>query len=188
MRLLAPGPLDLAVETGALTLQVHGGRVRQQQLVGADRIIASGSTATLLPGDDALLHEAATASLLNAGRGPLLVLIVSVDLVREHLSAATPGSGSPISPLDVALAPGPASVAVSTPMPTPQDSSPAPNNLVFHGAVGENPRAFLHAMTELQYGRGQPLPADVGRLQSLVTSATPMASSRLPTNDAALDP
>jgi hypothetical protein len=41
----------------------------------------------------------------------------------------------------------------------------------------DDPRSFLIHMTDVLYGRGQPLPADVGRLQSLAIIVTPTATT-----------
>jgi hypothetical protein len=77
----APGPVNLAVETGALTLAVGGGLVWQQRPDGTDSSIAPASAATLLPGDAALLHDEASVTLRNDGSGPLLALVLSVTPV-----------------------------------------------------------------------------------------------------------
>jgi hypothetical protein len=84
--LMAPGPTDLAVETGVLTLEARGGLVWQQPPEGPDQAIASSREAVLLPGDAALLQEAASVTLRNDGRGPLVVLALSVELDRDELA------------------------------------------------------------------------------------------------------
>jgi hypothetical protein len=76
--LTAPGPVDLAVETGALTLSARGGLVWQQPPDGPDVLIAPASAATLLPGDAALLQDEASVSLRNDGSGPVLALVLTV--------------------------------------------------------------------------------------------------------------
>jgi hypothetical protein len=50
-----------------------------------------------------------------------------------------------------------------------------PADLSSTGVGDDDPRSFLIHMMDVLYGRGQPLPADVGRLQSLVNSLTPTA-------------
>ena len=77
--LTAPGPVDLAVETGALSLSVSGGLVWQQRPDGPDMWIAPASAATLLPGDAALLQDEASITMGNDGSGPLLALLLTVD-------------------------------------------------------------------------------------------------------------
>jgi hypothetical protein len=107
--LTAPGPVALAVETGALTLSAGGGLIWVQHPNGSDEWIAPTSAATLLSGDGALLQAGATATLRNAGSGPLLILELTVGLptnatvqltswrapddTRETDAAATPRSG-----------------------------------------------------------------------------------------------
>ena len=76
--LTAPGPVDLAVETGALTLSAHGGLVWQQPPDGPDVLIEPASATTLLPGDAALLQDEASVSLRNDGSGPVLALVLTV--------------------------------------------------------------------------------------------------------------
>jgi hypothetical protein len=91
--LTAPGPADLAVETGALTLEARGGLVWQQHPVGPNASVAPASAATLLPGDAALLQEEASVSLRNAGSGPLLVLMLTVEPAKQAIPlVGTPGA------------------------------------------------------------------------------------------------
>jgi hypothetical protein len=76
--LTAPGPVDVAVETGVLTLEARGGLVWRQPPDGPDQFIAPASSTILLPDDGALLQDAAQVTLHNAGSGPLLVLVLTV--------------------------------------------------------------------------------------------------------------
>lgn len=99
--LLAPGPVDLAVETGVLTLQALGGLVWQQPPTGPDQAIAPLQTAVLLPGDAALLQEVASVTLRNDSRGPLVLLALSVTLDRD--GPAAPQSVSTPSPIVFAV-------------------------------------------------------------------------------------
>jgi hypothetical protein len=87
--LTAPGSIDLAVESGALTLKTEGGLVWQQHPTGQDQFIEPAHIVTLLPGDAALLQDASSVTLRNAGHGPLLLLVLTVvPTVR-----ATPAGG-----------------------------------------------------------------------------------------------
>jgi hypothetical protein len=78
MPLTEPGPVDLAVETGALTLDVSGGLVWLQHPDGPDAMIAPGSGATLLPSDAALFQDEAGITIRNDGSCPLLALLLTV--------------------------------------------------------------------------------------------------------------
>jgi hypothetical protein len=84
--LTTSGAMALVVETGALTLVVGGGLVWLQHPDGGDAWIAPASDATLLPDDGALLQSRATATLRNAGSGPLLVLALTVAADEDGTS------------------------------------------------------------------------------------------------------
>jgi hypothetical protein len=90
--LTASGPVDLAVEVGALTLEVSSGLVWRQPPAGANQSIAPASDATLLPDDAVLLQEAAKVTLRNDGRGPLMVLALSVEPDRDDPAARATSS------------------------------------------------------------------------------------------------
>jgi hypothetical protein len=84
--LTAPGPVDLAVESGALTLEANGGLVSQQGPAGPNVLLAPPSGTTLLPGDAALLEEAARVTVRNNGVGPLELLLLTVTLPAPRAS------------------------------------------------------------------------------------------------------
>ena len=157
--LTALGPVDLAVETGALTLVIEGGLVWQQPLEGPDQFIAAASDATLLPGDAALLQRGAEVTLRNDGRGPLVVLALAVEFNRDDLAAThrPPHGGATPAPRAV----GP----VASPSPS------LPGALLFLRGTAIQ----LHAPQAAALLRP---PADVpARYRLAGPAATPVASS-----------
>ena len=128
---------------------------------------------------------------------PLVVLVAAVVM---GLGSVAAGLSRPVhdSRRDVALVNTPQGPAVGGPSLTTMGSTPGrsnlqlagtsptsrarsrstvPNDLSSRGVRGDAPRAFLAHMAAVLYGSGQPLPADVGRLQSLVTIATPTTTT-----------
>jgi quercetin dioxygenase-like cupin family protein len=93
--LRTPGPVVLAVETGALRMTEVAGLGWRQPADGPDTLIAPATATTLLPGDAALLQDEATATLRNDGSGPLLVLDLTVDPGEPVHSTGAGQGGSP---------------------------------------------------------------------------------------------
>ena len=201
--LTAPGSLDLAVETGVLTLDVRGGLVWQQPPAGPNQVIAPPRAATLLPGDAALLQEEASVTLRNGGRSPLLVLALTVapdradvatgagwpalrqvTLPQARAQPSQDGRGAPaLPPRDDGVDPQrylaqTTAAQHASPAATPVASSRAapPFGASTQPSRDEpDPPAYLMQMTAVQHRRGLPLPGDVGRLPSLIVGATPAA-------------
>jgi hypothetical protein len=201
--LTAPGSLDLAVESGVLTLDVRGGLLWQQPPAGPSQAIAPPRAATLLPGDAALIQDEVSVTLRNDGRSPLLVLALTVAPDRADVAAGARWPALRRVTLPQARAQpsrdGPGAPALPPPddgvdpqrylakMMAAQHGSPAatpaasPRAAPPFGASTQppwdepDPRAYLTQMTAVQHRQSLPLPGDVGRLQSLVVGATPAA-------------
>jgi hypothetical protein len=75
------GTQALAVEAGVLTLAAEHGLIGVAQPEDGDRWLSPGATATLLPGDSAMLQHTASATLRNDGRSPLQLLILDLTPV-----------------------------------------------------------------------------------------------------------
>lgn len=171
--LSAHGPVDLAVEIGALTLEARTGMIWKQPLDGTNQYIAPASKATLLPGDAALLQSAAEVTLRNDGTGPLAVLALSVEFVAGDIATAhvvtTP---DPRAALATRL-------RTSAPfIPTGHPNAPA------HAAAPTQPTwdetdpwVFLTQMAARQRRKRVPIPVGIDRLPSRSGSATPVVGA-----------
>jgi hypothetical protein len=74
----ASGIEAVVVETGAATLTTADGLVWLQRPAAGNDWLASGTPATLLGGEGALLQAGASAQLRNDGGGPLELLVLTV--------------------------------------------------------------------------------------------------------------
>jgi hypothetical protein len=94
-------------------------------------------------------------------------------------AGATPGPGEQVRPASSRAMPA-ANLLRSQAAPVttraPGRSAP-PFGSSTQPPGDEDPRADLAQMTAVQHGRGLPLPGEVGRLQSLIASATPLADN-----------
>jgi hypothetical protein len=75
----ATGEMVLAVEAGTLELETVAGMVWRQTPSGTNDWLELGRRVTLLPADGALVHANASVTLRNAGSGPVLALVVTIE-------------------------------------------------------------------------------------------------------------
>ena len=122
---------------------------------------------------------AVAAGLSRLDPGPRRVLIPLVSTQRSTAVSATtltdhrrpPASG--VAP----RATGAERSVVASPWPSARSRAVAPGDPSRLDSAGESSPAFLAHMTAVLHRRGLPLPGEVGRLQSVIVHATPVATT-----------